>query len=175
MTDTPTAVIAAAPIVDALQPLITALIAGVTTGIVGIILTVFNSWKARWTAESAEERAQDEADQKLIADAVGNEAGKIAAKSLTNEFANKTFTLGSPEVTQAAQSIIGAKATNLKSALKSTGATPELVNSLVLGEVGKLQAKVTSVTAPQDTITTATQVSPDTKVTLSEILLSPKS
>lgn len=140
----PNSVIAANDIVQALQPAIDAFVASLVGAIVLAAASIFNSWKARWLQESAEERAQDEANAAEIAKAVANEATKIVAKSATDEFKNKTFTLGSPEVTQAANMILGAQAVNLKTALDDTKATQTRLQSLVLGKIGDLQVKMSA-------------------------------
>jgi len=143
-----TPVIQAQPIVEALQPLITTAVGALVAAIVGIILSAYNQWKARTLNESAAEQAKDEANRKLIMEAAENEAKKLVGASVTGEFANKVFTLGSPEITQAANTIIGADAKNLKTAIAASGMTQDRMESLVLGAVGDLQVRMSGPTVP---------------------------
>ena len=134
MTDSSTA-IAVAPIVAALQPLVISAVSAAVAGIVGIGVSVYNSWK--WRGSTI-----DAAHTKLIQDAAANEAAKIVAGADTAVFGNARITVASPAVLAAADAILGANDKNLKSALDATGVTEDLVASLVTGELGKLQAKI---------------------------------
>lgn len=134
MTDTANA-IALAPIVAALQPLVATAVATLVSGIVGIAIMAYNSWA--WRGSTI-----DAAHAKLIEDAAYNEAAKIVAGADTTVFGNAKITVSSPVVLAAANNILGANAENVKAALAATGATPELVASLVTGAIGELQAKI---------------------------------
>jgi hypothetical protein len=134
MTDSATAIVAA-PILDALQPLVTAAVSAAVAGVVGIAVAAYNSWKYRASSIDA-------AHEKAIADAASNEAAKIVAGAVTAEFGNLKIDLNSPAINAAAANIIGADAANLKAALVATGATPGRVASLVLGAVGAAQIKI---------------------------------
>lgn len=123
-----------APVIAALSPLVTAAVVAAVGAIVSIILNAFSRWKIAALQ-------LDDSQRQLIAAAASNEAGKIAAGMLTNDFAQAKITIDNPAVVQAANAILGADAANLKAALKATGATPSLVASLVTGAIGELQAK----------------------------------
>ena len=124
-----------APILDALQPLVTAAVSTAVAGVVGIAVAAYNSWKYRASTVDA-------ANERIIATAAGNEAAKIVAGAITSEFGEAKFDLNSPVIKGAAASIIGADAANLKAALVATGATPDRVASLVLGAIGAAQIKI---------------------------------
>ena len=134
MTDTSTA-IAVAPIVEALQPLVTAAVSAAVAGIIGGAIALYNSWK--WKGA-----AIDAAHAKVIEDAAANEASKIVAGADTATFGNMKIDVGSPVVKLAVDNIVGANSANLKAALAATGATPDRVASLVTGAIGKLQAQI---------------------------------
>ncbi len=134
MADTATA-IAVAPIVDALQPLVTAAVSTAVAGVVGIGVSLYNNWKWRASTVSA-------AQEKAIADAAGNEAARIVAGAVTTEFGNAKVTINSPVITAAANNILGTNAANLKAALAATDATLEAISSLVLAKVGEAQLKI---------------------------------
>jgi hypothetical protein len=131
----PDTAIAVAPILDALQPLVTAAVSAFVAGIIGIVITLYNNW--RWKGSQI-----SSAQAKTIEDAASNEAAKIVAGADTAVFGNAKLSVSSPVVVAAANNILGANAANLKGALVATGATQDLVASLVTGEIGRLQARI---------------------------------
>ncbi len=127
--------IAVAPILDALQPLVTAAVSAAVAGIVGIAVALYNSWK--WRASTI-----DAAHDAVYAKAVGAEAAKIVAGAITTEFGNAQVNLNSPVITAAVNNVLGSKAANVQAALVAVGATPDAIASDVLAEVGKAQARI---------------------------------
>ena len=129
----PTAV-AAAPFVAALQPYIVAIVGAVTTYLVAQGVTAFT----RWTGARI-----DATYSASIEAACANEAGKLVAGALGN-LATAQIDVKSPGIAQAANAIITASNPILAKAVSSTGLTPELAASIIVGKIGKLQAQMTS-------------------------------
>lgn len=136
MTPTDTA-IAVAPIVAALQPLVTAAVSTAVAGGVGIAVALYNSWKWRGTTIDA-------AHQAAYANAIGNEAAKIVAGAVTTEFGNVKVDVGSSVIAAAVDNVTGSDAKNIKDALVRLGITPDVIASDVLAEVGKAQIRIVS-------------------------------
>ncbi len=133
MTDTATT-IAAAPFVAAIQPYIVAIVGAVVTYLVAQVASAVTQWTgarvdATYTA--------------AIEAAAANEAGKLVAGALGN-LATAQVTVGSPGVAAAANAIVTASSPVLAKAVSSTGLTPQLAASLIVGQIGRLQAAMTS-------------------------------
>ena len=133
MTDTATAV-AAAPLINALQPYIVAAVGAVVTYLTAQAVATFT----RWTGAKI-----DAGYATAIEAAAANEAGKLVAGAVGN-LASAQINVGSPGVASAANAIVGASSPLLKKAVLATGLTPELAASLVVGQIGRLQATMTS-------------------------------
>ena len=131
----PDTAIAVAPILDALQPLVTAAVSTAVAGIVGIAIALYNSWK--WRGSTI-----DAAHEAAYASAIGAEAAKIVAGAVTTEFGNAKVDLNSPAITASVNNVLGSNAANVKAALVALGVTPDVVASDVLAEVGKAQIKI---------------------------------
>ncbi|HEX9168114.1 MAG TPA: hypothetical protein VF886_04190 [Roseiarcus sp.] len=132
MSDT---AIAAAPIVAAAQPYITAIV----TSVVGLGVAGGASLLKRWTGIALQ--------QSFIAEIEGaaeTEAAKAVAAAADN-LAKTQINVGSSIVKTAVQSIMASQ--TLKTAITETGMTPHRLASIVTGEIGKLQAQMTA-TAP---------------------------
>jgi hypothetical protein len=127
-------VIQSEPIVSTLTPYVVAIASAVISYIAKLALDQFT----RWTSAkiSAGYAAAIEA-------AAANEAGKLVAGALGN-LATAQVSIRSPGIAAAANSIVNASAPLLKRAVTETGLTPELAASIVVGEIGKLQAQMTS-------------------------------
>ena len=133
MTDPATAV-AAAPIVAWLQPYILALVAA---AIPALGTVVFAGLKGVGIAVASAYQTQIEA-------ACSNEAGKLVAAALDN-LAGKSITVSSPGVAAAANAIVKASSPVLSKAVAATGLTPELAASIIVGQIGRLQAQMSPV------------------------------
>lgn len=133
----PSSVISAAPIVSALQPYINAIVPVLVTGLVGFASGVFQ----RWTGVRI-----NAAYEAQIETAAATEAGKLVAGAEGN-LATASVPVGSPIVVAAVNRILASG--HMQSAIAATGATPDRVASIVAGEIGKLQARMTSVAPPQ--------------------------
>lgn len=132
MTDPSTAV-AATPLVEALQPYVVAIVGALITAAGGIL---FAALKGVGVAVA-------DAYQKQIEQACANEAGKLIAAAADN-LAAKSITVGSPGIAAAANAIVAASSPVLAKAVTATGLTPERAASIILGQLGKLQAQMTS-------------------------------
>ena len=128
MTDT---AVAAAPFVAALQPYLTAL----ATALVGGAVTLF----ARAFSKSTGVQV-DAANLAAIQAAAETEAGKAVAAAADN-LATQRITVDSPTVKEAADAI----AVRLPDLLKASGVTPDQIDHLIAGEIGRLQATMTKV------------------------------
>ncbi len=126
-------VIQASPFVSTITPFVVAIASGVISYIAKLALDQF----VRWTGAkiSAGYAASIEA-------AAANEAGKLVAGALGN-LATAQISIRSPGIAAAANAIINASSPLLKKAVTETKLTPELAASIVVGEIGKLQAQMT--------------------------------
>jgi hypothetical protein len=129
----PTAVVNVAPLIEALQPYISAIAGSVVLALGGL---VFAALKGAGIAVAS-------AYQTQIETACANEAGKLVAGALGN-LATAQVNVGSPGIAAAANAIVSASAPALARAVSATGLTPELAASIIVGQIGKLQATMTS-------------------------------
>lgn len=133
MTD-PTSAIPAAPIVDALRPIISA----VVTTIVGIAVTFGVALLTKWTGVTLQSTYVDS-----IRQAAQTEAGVLIAEAADN-LSSRSIPVTSPAIAAAAARIAAA----MPEAMKAAGMTPDALKRLVAGEIGKLQAQATTFSAP---------------------------
>jgi hypothetical protein len=129
MSDT---AIAAAPIVAATQPYITAIV----TSVVGLGVAYGASLLKRWTGIAMQQSFTAE-----IESAAETEAAKAVAAAGDN-LAKTQINVGSSVVKTAVQSIMASR--TFKTAIAETGMTPNRLASIVTGEIGKLQAQMTA-------------------------------
>jgi|SRR5208337_867558 len=130
MSDT---AIAAAPLVALAEPYIAAIATAVVPVLIGIAVQAF----ARWAGVKV-----DAAYQAKIEAACATEAGKMIAAASDN-LATKQIDVGSNIVARSVDKIMDAE--HLQDALRATGASPERVAAIVVGEIGKLQATMSKV------------------------------
>jgi nitrogen fixation protein FixH len=133
MTDSAPA-IAAAPIVDALRPIISA----VVTTIVGVAVTFAVALLTRWTGVTLQSTYVDS-----IRQAAQTEAGVLIAEAADN-LSSRSIPVASPAIVAAAARITA----TMPEAMKAVGMTPDALQRLVAGEIGKLQAQATAVSVP---------------------------
>jgi hypothetical protein len=126
-----TSVIAAAPIVDALRPIISA----VVTTIIGLAVTFGVALLSRWTGVALQSTFVDSLRQ-----AAQTEAGVLVAEAADN-LSSRSIPVASPAVAAAANRIAAA----MPEAVKAVGMTPDALGRLVAGEIGKLQAQATTI------------------------------
>jgi len=131
MTDTATA-IAAAPFIALIEPYAVAIASAVMPILIGVAVNAFS----KWTGVKI-----DAAHEAKIEAACATEAGKMIAAASDN-LATKQIDVGSTPVLAAATKIMSAE--HLQAAIAATGATPERIAAIVAGEIGKLQATMTS-------------------------------
>jgi hypothetical protein len=136
MTDTASA-IAAAPIIETLRPIISA----VVTAIVGAAVTLGVALLKRWTGVTLQSAYVDSLRQ-----AAQTEAGVLIAEA-TDNLSCRSITVTSPAIAAAAARIAGA----MPEAVRAVGKTPEDLGRLVAGEIGKLQAYATAIPVPTST------------------------
>lgn len=126
MTDAASTAIAVGPIVEALQPLITAVVTTVVGALAGLALVTWNRWLGKKTTE----------DQKdAVRKAAATEAGVMVAEASDN-LAGRSINVASPAVAAAAARVIAVA----PAAIALSGITPDQVARIVAGEIGKLQA-----------------------------------
>jgi hypothetical protein len=133
MTDSASA-IAAGPIVEALRPIISAVVAAT----VGIAVTFGVALLKRWTGVTLQSTYVDSLRQ-----AAQTEAGVLIAEAADN-LSSRSITVTSPAIAAAAARI----ATAMPDAVRAGGKTPEDLSRLVAGEIGKLQAHATTISVP---------------------------
>jgi hypothetical protein len=133
MTSSPST-IAVGPIVEALRPIISAIV----TTIVGITVTFGAALLKRWAGVTLQSAYVDSLRQ-----AAQTEAGVILAEA-TDNLSSRSITVTSPAIAAAAARIAAA----MPGALKTAGKTPEDVSRLIAGEIGKLQAHATTISIP---------------------------
>ena len=128
------AAIAAGPIVEALRPIISAVIAAT----VGVAVTFGVALLKRWTGVTLQSAYIDSLRQ-----AAQTEAGILVADAADN-LSSRSITVTSPAIAAAAARI----ATAMPDAVRAVGKTPEDLSRLVAGEIGKLQAQATTISVP---------------------------
>lgn len=133
MTDLASA-IAAGPIVEALRPIIS----GVVAATVGVAVTFGVALLKRWTGVTLQSTYVDSLRQ-----AAQTEAGVLIAEAADN-LSSRSITVTSPAIAAAAARI----ATAMPDAVRAGGKTPEDLSRLVAGEIGKLQAHATTISVP---------------------------
>jgi hypothetical protein len=133
MTD-PESSIALAPIVEALRPIISA----VVTAIVGVAVTFGVALMKRWTGMTLRSAYVDSLRQ-----AAQTEAGVLVAEAADN-LSSQSISVTSPAIRAAAARIAAA----MPEAVKVVGKDSEDLGRLVAGEIGKLQAHTTAISVP---------------------------
>lgn len=126
--------IAAGPIVEALRPIIS----GVVAATVGVAVTFGVALLKRWTGVTLQSTYVDSLRQ-----AAQTEAGVLIAEAADN-LSSRSITVTSPAIAAAAARI----ATAMPDAVRAGGKTPEDLSRLVAGEIGKLQAHATTISVP---------------------------
>lgn len=126
--------IAAGPIVEALRPMISAIV----TAIVGVVMTLGVALLKKWTGVTLQSAYVDSLRQ-----AAQTEAGVLVAEAADN-LSSRSITVTSPAVAAAAARIAAA----MPEAVRAVGKTPDDLGRLVAGEIGKLQAHAIAVSAP---------------------------
>ena len=133
MTDSASA-IATGPIVEALHPIISA----VVEATVGVAVTFGVALLKRWTGVTLQSAYVDSLRQ-----AAQTEAGVLVAEAADN-LSSRSITVTSPAIAAAAARI----ATAMPDVVRAVGKTPEDLSRLVAGEIGKLQAHATAISVP---------------------------
>jgi hypothetical protein len=133
MTDS-ASTIAAGPIVEALRPMISA----VVTAMVGVAVTFGVALLKRWTGVTLQSAYVDSLRQ-----AAQTEAGVLVAEAADN-LSFRCISVTSPAIAAAAARIAAA----MPEAVRAVGKTQEDLGRLVAGEIGKLQAQATSISVP---------------------------
>ena len=126
--------IAAGPIVEALRPVISTVVAAR----VGVAVTFAVALLKRWTGVTLQSAYIDSLRQ-----AAQTEAGVLIADAADN-LSSRSITVTSPAIAAAAARI----ATTMPDAVRAVGKTPEDLSRLVAGEIGKLQAHATTISLP---------------------------
>ena len=132
MSDPATAV-AAAPFVAVLEPYLVALASAVVSAAVPIAVAAFT----RWTGVAIDKTMSDH-----LRDAAATEAGKLIAAASDN-LATAQIDVKSLAVRDAVEAI----ADKLPDTVAKSGLTPDDLAVFVVGELGKLQARMTSAPA----------------------------
>jgi hypothetical protein len=130
----PTSAIAAAPVVEALRPIISA----VATTMAGVAVTFAVALLRRWTGVTMQSTYVDS-----IRQAAQTEAGVLIAEAADN-LSSRSIPVASPAIAAAATRIAAA----MPEAMKAVGMTPDTLQRLVAGEIGKLQAQATAISVP---------------------------
>lgn len=133
MTNSPSTIVVG-PIVEALRPIISA----VVTTIVGAAVAFGVALLKRWTGVTLQSAYVDSLRQ-----AAQTEAGVLVAEAADN-LSSRSITLTSPAIAAAAAHIAAA----MPEAVRALGKTPEDLSRLVAGEIGKLQAHATTISVP---------------------------
>jgi len=129
----PATAVAAAPFVAAIEPYLVDL----ATLIVGGAVTLAAAAIHKWTGVAVSSTAVE-----AVRRAAATEAGKLVAAAADN-LAARQINVESLLVKQASDAL----AERLPDLLKSAGITPDALDHLVAGEIGKLQAQMTSAPA----------------------------
>jgi hypothetical protein len=122
----PSSVVAVAPIIEILKPLIDVVVPPAVVGLVGIAIGLIRKYTGAAISAQAEAKLES---------AAATQAGILVARA-ENNLAGQSVTLGSSGIAEAAEAIEAA----LPEAMALTGATPDKLKALVVGEIGKLQA-----------------------------------
>lgn len=126
--------IALSPIVEALRPTLSA----VVTTIVGVAVTVAVTLLKRWTGVTVQAAHVD-----ALRQAAQTEAGVLVAEAADN-LSSRSISVTSPAIAAAAARIAAA----MPEAVTAGGKNLEELGRLVTGEIGKLQAHATTISAP---------------------------
>jgi hypothetical protein len=126
--------IAAGPIVEALRPLISA----VVTAMVGLAVTFGVTLLKKWTGVTLQSAHVDSLRQ-----AAQTEAGVLVAEAADN-LSSRSISVTSPAIVAAAKRIAAA----MPETVRAAGKTPDDLGRLVVGEIGKLQAKAATISVP---------------------------
>ena len=119
-------VVYTAPLVMELKPYIDVLVNAAVLAAVGFIAGLVQKYTGVQISQSALDKLRA---------AAATQAGLLVAGAEDN-LAKTTISVGHPLVAQAANQIIAM----LPDAVKAVGATPEALQTLIVGEIGKLQA-----------------------------------
>jgi hypothetical protein len=130
----PATTVAVAPFVAAVQPYLTAAATALVGGAITLAATAFRKFTGFQI---------DAANLSAIQAAAAIEAGKAVAAASDN-LATARINVGSTIVVGAADSI----ACRMPEVLKAAGVTPDELEHLIAGEIGKLQASMTAHSAP---------------------------
>ena len=133
MTDTATSV-AAAPFVALLQPYLTAAVTALIAAAVPLAVSALSRMTGIALSQSALEQLRQAAEC---------EAGKAVAAAADN-LATAQIDMHSALVHDAADAI----AARLPEVLRAAGVTPDALDHLIVGEIGKLQARMTVAAVP---------------------------
>ena len=136
MSDSST-VLSAGAILNALQPILTAVATVVVSAAIPMAYALFS----KWTGLKVQQSAIDQ-----ISAAAETEAGKAVAEAIDN-LAGVKIDVKSPAVV-AAVNAIGSR---LPGVMAAAGVTPDAVAHMVAGEIGKLQARMAPLAAPSAT------------------------
>jgi hypothetical protein len=131
---TDSASIVVAPLVEALRPMISAIV----TAVVGLAVTFGVVLLKRWTGVTLQSAYVNSLRQ-----AAQTEAGILVAEAADN-LSSRSISVRSPAIAAAAARIAAA----MPEAVRAVGKTPEDLGRLVAGEIGKLQAHATAIAVP---------------------------
>ncbi len=130
----PATIVDASPIISAVVPYAAAFAAAFVAYLARQGLGAFTAWTGAKI---------DAAHSAAIEAACANEAGKLVAGAAGN-LATAQIHVGNPDVAAAANAIVSASSPVLAKAVAATGLTPELAASIIVGQIGKMQAQMTS-------------------------------
>jgi hypothetical protein len=130
MTDT-AAAIGLGEIVRDLEPILVPIVSAAVTALIAVAVNAF----ARWTGVKI-----DAAFEAKLQNAAANEAGALVAAASDN-LATASIKIGDRNVTDAANRIIA----ELPEITHALGLSPVDIQKFVVGEIGKLQARMTAV------------------------------
>jgi len=130
MTDT-AAAIGWGEIVRDLEPIFVPIVSAAVTALIAVAVNAF----ARWTAVKI-----DAAFEAKLQNAAANEAGALVAAASDN-LATASIKVGDARVADAANRIIA----ELPQIAQALGLSPVDIQKFVVGEIGKLQARMTAV------------------------------
>ena len=122
-------VISAAPLVDFLRPYIEITVQSA----IGVVVIYAAALVQKYTGVQISQTSLDK-----LRSAAATQAGVLVAGAEDN-LAGKSITIDHPLVIQGANTILA----NLPDAAKAVGATPEALQRMIVGEIGKLQAATT--------------------------------
>jgi len=130
MTDT-AAAIGWGEIVRDLEPIFVPIVSAAVTALIAVAVNAF----ARWTGVKI-----DAAFEAKLQNAAANEAGALVAAASDN-LATASIKVGDARVADAANRIIA----ELPQIAQALGLSPVDIQKFVVGEIGKLQARMTAV------------------------------